>query len=120
MYHAAVQQYNQGMLSTAQSAFQNFLDTYPNHALAPEVHFDLGDILEQQGDTTGALAQFKVIPSNFPTADQAPDAMYRIARVDLARKHTKDAKAMLQRIVNTYPGTDAAKLAKAELDKLGG
>ncbi len=120
MYNAALGQYHEGMLSTAQTAFQGFLDTYPNHKLAPDAHFYLGDILEQQGDTTRAVAQFRLIPSNFPTADKAPDAMYRIALVDVAHKRTKTAKAALQRIVNTYPGTDAAKLAQAELDKLGG
>lgn len=120
MYNAALSKYHEGLLSTAQTAFQGFLDAHPNHTLAPDAHFWLGDIYEQQGDTTKALAQFKLIPSNFPTASKASDAMYRIALVDIARKHTKDAKALLQRIVNTYPGSDAANLAQAELDKLGG
>ncbi len=120
MYNAALSKYHEGLLSTAQTAFQGFLDAHPNHTLAPDAHFWLGDIYQQQGDTTRALAQFKLIPSNFPTASKASDAMYRIALIDVARKHTKDAKALLQRIINTYPGSDAANLAQAELDKLGG
>ncbi len=115
LYNTSVRKYHQGLLATARAGFQDFLGAYPNHPLAPEVHFDLGDVLEQQGDTTKALAQFRLILSNFPTASKAGDAMYRIALIELARKQIRDARTTLQRIVNTYPGTAVAGLAKAKL-----
>jgi len=119
MYNAAVQQFQQGHLSTAQSAFKSFLDAYPNDTLAPEAHFYLGDILAQEDHPEEALAEFEKITTNFPAADKTPDAWYRIARLQLQLKRTKAAEATLQRIVNSYPGSDAAKLAKADLDSIG-
>ena len=35
-YNAAVSQFNRGSLSTARLAFQQFLEAYPNHRLAPD------------------------------------------------------------------------------------
>jgi len=119
MYNAAVQQFQQGHLSTAQAAFKSFLDAYPNDKLAPEAHYYLGDILSQEDHPEEALTEFEKITTNFPAADKTPDAWYRIARIQIELKRTKAAKATLQRIVNSYPGTDAAKLAKADLDSIG-
>ncbi len=119
MYNAAVQQFQQGHLSTAQAAFKGFLDAYPNDTLAPDAHYYLGDILAQEQHPEEALTEFGKITTNFPAAAKTPDALYRMARLQLQLKRSKEAKATLQRIVNSYSGTDAAKLAQADLDSIG-
>lgn len=118
IYNAAVGQFNRGSLATARTAFQQFLQAYPSHRLAPDAHFYLADILVQDDRIEDALAAFQEIPSLFPTAAKVPDAMYRVALLQVELGRTNDARSTLQRIVNTYPGTGVAMLAEEKLREI--
>jgi len=120
IFNVAVGQFNNGQLTTANAAFQQLLQSYPNSSLAPDAQFYVADILSQQkGHEKDALAAFEKIPELYPTAPKVPEALFRSAllQVQLGRKSA--AKATLQRIVNTYPDADVAKLAAAKLKEIG-
>jgi tol-pal system protein YbgF len=120
IFNVAVGQFNNGQLTTANAAFQQLLQSYPNSALAPEAQFYVADILSQQkGHEKEALAAFQKIPELYPTAGKVPDALYRIALLQLQLGSKSTAKATLQRIVNTYPKADVAKLAADKLKEIG-
>jgi tol-pal system protein YbgF len=118
VFNAGVEALRRQSLTTARAAFESFLETYPTHELAPDAHFYLADILEQEGHTDEALAAFQEIPALFPTASRVPDALYRSALLQIERGETSAARAILERIVNTYPGTGAATLAEDRLREI--
>lgn len=118
IFNAAVGQFNRGSLATARSAFQQFLLAYPGHTLAPDARFYLADILVQENRIEDALDAFLEIPQMFPTAGKVPDAMYRAARLQVELGQTSEARATLERIVNTYPGTGVAVLAEELLREI--
>jgi tol-pal system protein YbgF len=118
IYNAAVSQYNRGSLTTARAAFESFLQTYPTHELAPEVRYHLADILVQENRVEEALDAFREIPELFPTALNVPDAMYRSALLLIELDQSEEAAAVLERIVNTYPDTDMAELARERLREI--
>lgn len=118
IYNAAVGAFNRGTLATARTAFQQFLQAYPSHTLAPDAHFYLADILVQEDRIEDALDAFLEIPQLFPTAAKVPDAMYRVARLQIELGQTREARATLERIVNTYPGTGVAVLAEELLREI--
>ena len=113
-----MEQLGRGSLATARSAFEEFLARYPNHELAPEVHFRLADVLSQQENFEDALEAFREVGVRFPTADRVPDSSYRIALIQIEMGDMDDAAETLERIVNTYPGTDIAELAETKLDEI--
>ena len=117
-YEAGVGQFNRGTLAAARSAFQQFLQAYPSHQLAPDAHFYLADILVQEDRIEDALDAFQQIPQLFPTAAKVPDAMYRVARLQVELGQRIEARATLERIVNTYPGTGVAVLAEELLREI--
>lgn len=119
IFNAAVSQFNRGQLSTARTAFEQFLQGSPSHALAPDAHFFLADILVQEDRPEDALEAFQEIAELFPTAAKVPDALYRIALLQIELDRESDARATLERIVNTYPGTGVAMLATEKLRELG-
>jgi tol-pal system protein YbgF len=118
IYNAAVAQFNRGSLATARTAFQQFLQAFPSHRLAPDAHFYLADILVQEDRVEDALDAFQEIPQLFPTASKVPDAMYRAALLQIELGHNADARTTLERVVNTYPGSGVATLARDKLREI--
>lgn len=118
LYNVAVRQFNRGSLNTARSAFERFLQTYPNHRLAADAHFYLADILVQENEIEEALKAFLEIPELFPTAAKVPDALWRAGLLELERGNTEEARSLFERVVNTYPDSGAAELARERLDEL--
>jgi tol-pal system protein YbgF len=120
IFNVAVGQFNNGQLTTANAAFQQLLQSYPNSSLAPDAQFYVADILSQQkGHEREALAAFEKIPELYPAAPKVPDALFRSALLQIQLGRKSAAKATLQRIVNTYPDSDVAKLAAAKLKEIG-
>lgn len=119
LFNTAVGEFNKGSLTTANAAFQQLLQSFPNNALAPDAQWYVANILEQRGDKKEALAAFEKIPQLYPDADKVPDAMYRAAllQIDLGEK-TK-AKATLNRLIATYPKAPIAENARETLKTLG-
>jgi len=118
IYNAAVGHFNRGSLTTARTAFQQFLQAFPSHRLAPDAHFFLADILVQEDRIEDALEAFQEIPTLFPTASKVPDAMYRVALLHIELGQDDEARATLERIVNTYPETGVAMLAGEKLREI--
>lgn len=118
IFNAAVSQFNRGSLSTARTAFQQFLQAFPGHALAPDAHYFLADILVQENRLEDALDAFQEIPELFPTAAKVPEALYRVAQIQIEMGQNREARATLERIVNTYPGTGVAVLAAEKLREI--
>lgn len=118
LYRTAIEQFGRGSLNTASMAFQQFIESYPNHTLTPEAHFSLADILYQQEDFEAALDAFKEIQARFPTADKVPDALYRIALIYIEMGEIESAVDTLERITNTYPGSIIAEIAADKLEEI--
>jgi tol-pal system protein YbgF len=118
MYDAAVQQYTRGSLATALRAFTDFLEKNANHALAPDARYYVGDILAQQSKPQDAIAAFAKIQELHPTSPKVPDALYRIGLIHLELGNKTEAKRFLDRVVNTYPDSNAAGLAREKVKEI--
>jgi tol-pal system protein YbgF len=118
MYNAAVTQFNLGSTNTARRAFQQFLQQYPNDALAPDAHYYLADIMVQENRLDEAIGAFLRIPELFPTARKVPEALYRVGILYIELNQRADARAYLERVVTSYPESGAAVLARERLAEI--
>lgn len=128
LYNVARRQFNRGSNTTARRAFERFLESYPNHRLAPDAHFFLADILSQEaqgpdGDlreegTRQAIERFLEIPELFPASSRVPEALYRAGLLHMQLEENDEARSLFERVVNSYPETTAANLAQMRLDEL--
>ncbi|MDZ7780324.1 MAG: tetratricopeptide repeat protein [Gemmatimonadota bacterium] len=119
LWQTATQQLARGSLNTAERAFEQFLDEFPNHDRAADAYFFLADILEQQGESEEALEGFREVQERFPGSARVPDALYRIALLQIEAGDVDEARQTLERIVNTYPETAIALIARDKLDEIG-
>ncbi|MDE3005536.1 MAG: tol-pal system protein YbgF [Gemmatimonadota bacterium] len=119
LYDVAKSQYDRGSLNSASRAFEQFLADHPNNDLAPDAHFFVADILTQQDRPEDAIEAFQEIQELFPTHPRVPQALYRIAEVQIELEDIDAAKVTLERIINTYPDELVAMLARERLDEIG-
>ena len=117
-YEAAVVQFNRGSLNTARMAFSRFLEDYPDHRLAPSAQFYLGDILFQENRLDQAIEEFLRVGQLAPTADQVPVALYRIGLIYEIQGNVETARTYLERVVNSYPDSGVADLARDLLEDI--
>ncbi len=118
VFNAAVTHFNRGSNTTARSAFEQFLQAYPNHSLAPNAQFYLADILVQEDRLEEAIESFLRIPELYPTAPVVPDALYRVGALYLDRGDTAEGREYLERVVNSYPDSRAANTARRRLEEI--
>ncbi len=115
----AQRQLDRGSLTTASRAFEQFISEHPDDPRVPDAHFFLADILAQQNRPQEALEAFQEIQQLFPTAERVPQALYRVALLHEELGSVDQARAVLERIVNTYPGDPVAMLARDKLRQIG-
>jgi len=118
-FDVAVESFNRGSLSTARRAFQDFLRSYSDNALAPEAHYYLAMILVREDRLQDAIPAFLELTQDYPTSEKVPDALYQVGVAYIALDDLDNAREYLQRVVNTYGDTDVAVQARERLAEIG-
>jgi tol-pal system protein YbgF len=118
LYDAAVTQFNRGTYTAARMGFEQIVNEYGSDPLAPEARYYLAQILQNDGDVEGAIEAFLLIPEFHPTAERVPDAYYMAGRLHLGLGNSDQAQQYFERVVNTWPDSTAADLAREELARL--
>jgi tol-pal system protein YbgF len=115
IYDASVTQFRRGAYTSARLGFEEILERFPNHALAPDARYYLADIQVQESDPQGAIQGFLRVHEFHPTSDRAPDALYRVGMLYRETGDRDEARRYLERVVNTWPDSGAADLARDAL-----
>ncbi len=101
----------------AVKGFQLYLTKYPKGPRADSATYWLGEAQYVQQDYTNALKSFQGVAA-FPESRKLPDALLKIGYCQYELKAFKNARASLQKLISTYPDSDAAKLAQARIAKM--
>lgn len=115
IYDASVTQFRRGAYTSARLGFEELLERFSNHELAPEARYYLADIQVQEGDLEGAIQGFLRVQEFHPTSNRAPDALYRVGMLYRDTGDRDEARRTLERVVNTWPDSGAAELARDAL-----
>lgn len=117
-YEAAIIQFNRSAWGTARQAFGIFLENCHEHPLAPRAQFNLASALEEDDRLDQAIEEFLRVRELYPSEEEVPMALYRIALIYVRLGNEDEAVVYLERVIATYPGTDMASLAEAELREI--
>ena len=118
-YQAAFSLLKDGKYDEATTALQNFVATYPQHELASNAMYWLGEAHYVRRNYAEALAAFESVLQNYPNARKAPDALLKAGYCQLELRRTGPARATLTRLVQQFPDSAAAAEARARLEQLG-
>ncbi len=117
-YSLALDQYQSGNLETARAGFQDFLDQYPKHQLAPDAQYYIARTWEEAGDAARALTEYQRVTELYPDSNRAPAALLARGKIQAARGDIAVARRLFTQIQTGYPNSPEASLAGQELRRL--
>ena len=119
MFETAKADYAAGQWSLAITGFEQFLRAFPKSENSDDAQFYIGETNSAQGKFPEAIAAYNLVVQNYPGANAVPDAYYkrglaqeRLGQIDAARNSWDT-------VSKSYPESDAGRLARQNLDRLG-
>ncbi len=119
-YSAAQQQFGRGAYETARAGFQDFLENYPDHELAPDAQYFLAETYAAANEAETALTEYGRVLELYPDSRRAPTALYKSGMIELESGNVAEARNNFSRVQLGYPNSPEAELAADQLRRLGG
>ncbi|MBE2181266.1 MAG: tetratricopeptide repeat protein [Chthoniobacterales bacterium] len=110
---------SEGKLDEAVKELDEFLARHSNHPLAGAAWLTLGEVRQMQGDKEAALEAYRKASASYPKSYAAPLALLAEAKLIASQGSEGEARAILESVGITYPGTPAAMVAGGELGRMG-
>ena len=120
LYASAMASFRSDQHGQAALEFRELVDRFPQHPLASNSQYWVGEAYYRQRDFRQALVEFQKLADGYPQSAQVPEALLKLGLCHRALKDTAAARESFERVVKGYPGTDAASQARTLLSQLGG
>jgi tol-pal system protein YbgF len=120
LYASAMASFRSEEHGQAVLEFRELVDRFPQHPLASNSQYWVGEVYYRQRDFRQALVEFQKLVDGYPQSAQVPEALLKLGLCYRALKDTPAARESFERVVKAYPGTNAASQARTLLSQLGG
>lgn len=117
-FDAAIGEFREGRYGRAIAGFQKFLNAYPNSDQADDAQYWLGESYYLSRDYSAAKEAFINLGVHHPESTQLPNALLKLGYIYGVTGETTRAREVLQKLIQTYPDTQAASLAERRLQTL--
>jgi len=117
-YRAAFDLLKKGKFDLASNALQGFLKDYPNGRFADNAQYWLGEAYYVNRKFDPALKAFERLLIDFPDSPKRSHAMLKIGFIHDEAGRQQPAKQILTQLIQRYPQSTAAGLAKKRLSRL--
>lgn len=114
-YEGALNLLKDGKHKEALAAFEQFITQYPGSSFQPGAHFWAGNAALQAKEVAAASSYFNAVLTKWPADPAAPDAMLGLANSQQAMGDAKGAQDALKNLVERYPESSAAQVARQRL-----
>ena len=98
------------------TAVQQFIQAFPSSQYAPNAHYWLGELylVKQPPDLEAARQSFALLLSQYPDNPKAPDALYKLGKVQFMKGNREKAREYLDLVITQYEGRNdtVVKLAR--------
>ncbi|MEP1443210.1 MAG: tol-pal system protein YbgF [Hyphomicrobiales bacterium] len=103
LYNVGYSRLLNGDYAGAEANLRKFVQSYPNHQLAPNGRYWLAETFYARGQFADAVEEFSVTYKSFPASSKAPDSLLKLG-LSLARLEEHDAAcATLAEVFNRFP-----------------
>jgi len=117
LYASALALYSGRDYAQATTKFQEFVAVYPDHKLAGNAQYWIGECYYSQKRYAEAAEEFASVEKAYPTSHKVPAALLKKGLSLAELKRMPEAQAALQRIVERYPQSEEAAKAKEKLER---
>ena len=120
LYETARADYFAGQWTSAVNGFEAFLRAFPRSEQSDDAQFHIGETHYAQNEWAQAIAAYNQVIQNYIGTNAVPDSYYKRG---LAEEHLGEmdaARASWEAVAENFPDSDAGRLARQNLDRLGG
>jgi tol-pal system protein YbgF len=118
LYRRSSEALRAGRHDDAVQGFRDFVRTYPNHELADNSQYWLGECFYDRKDYASAVREFRKVIERYPSGNKVPDALLKVGFSYLALGSNEAGRQTLLQLQRSYPRHEAAGLASARLAEL--
>jgi tol-pal system protein YbgF len=118
LYKEAYETMHRGDLEGARRKFEGFLKQYPNTELSDNAQFWIGETYYLKKDFERAILEYEKAIVKYPEGDKIPAALFKQALAFLELGDKTNTRNLLKRVIEKYPHSDQAELAKKKLETI--
>jgi tol-pal system protein YbgF len=118
IYMKGLDVFKAGDMPAAREIFTKFLEQYPQHDLAANAHYWIGETHYSEKSYEPAILSFQEVIKNYPLKEKVPAAMLKQAMAFKAINDTKSARYVLKKLGESFPKSDEATKAKELLKEM--
>jgi tol-pal system protein YbgF len=118
LYQDAYVTFQRKDLEGARKKFEVFLKQYPNTDLSGNAQFWMGEIYYQKRDFERAILEYEKAITKYPETDKVPAALYKQALAFLELGDKGNARNLLKRVIQRFPRSKQAEMAKKKLETI--
>jgi tol-pal system protein YbgF len=119
LFKLAFDQMSRGSHSTARTGFQDLLTQFPTSDLAPDAQYYIGETLQAEGNSVAADSVYSLVVSTYPRHTRAATALYKHGLFLQKAKRDREARQAFQSVIDKFPRSDEAELAREQIRKGG-
>jgi tol-pal system protein YbgF len=116
LYKDAYETFQKGNYEEARRKFEAFLKQYPNTELSDNAQFWIGETYYLKKDFEKAILEYEKAIAKYPEGDKIPAALFKQALAFLELGDKTNARNLLRRVIERYPNSDQAEMAKRRLE----
>jgi len=118
LYKDAYETLHRGDLEGARRKFEAFLKQYPNTELSDNAQFWIGETYYKKKDFERAILEYEKAIVKYPEGDKIPAALFKQGLAFLELGDKTNTRNLLKRVIEKYPHSDEAELAKKKLETI--
>jgi tol-pal system protein YbgF len=114
-YEAALEAFKSNRYVEANTAMLAFIKSYPQSTLLPNAYYWAGSSHFQLHEFNKAIDLFAKVAATWPNDAKAPDALLAQSNALNEAGDGKEARKVVQKLIDQYPASNAAQTAKQRL-----
>lgn len=118
IYDKAMKAYNAGSYNEAEKAYEDILTRFPNHALASNAQYWLGEVYLKRGQYSKAKVAFKDGYDNYKNGNKGADSLYRLGTTFVLLDDNHRACLILMSFDDEFPKANAELKSKVNVEKI--
>ena len=118
LYNDAYSKLSTGDFRESREAFKKFLELFPQTEYSDNAQFWIGESYYRDKRYEEAIVEFDEVIKKYPKGNKLPDALLKQAFSFIALNDTNSAKLLLQKLIDRYPTSEQAEIARTKLRTL--
>jgi len=118
LYTSGKQAFDEGQYEIARQKFIELLSRYPKSENADNAQFWIGEIYYREKMYTNAILEYQKVIENYPDGNKVPASLLKqgLSFYNMGgQDDLTNARFFLQEVVNKYPASNEAKIARGKL-----